>query len=409
MLTKDQQEARDQLSDFILDASANEIILTGSPGTGKSYLLQDLKNILQEIKAINELGFNIPYHKIIQTATTNKASRIVNGVTIHRILGVVPEKSHRDGKTRLVKKCSNYYNATIFFIDECSMIDGELYSFIKSELLENKCNKIIYVGDKNQLPPVNDDFSIFEQDIPTVELTELLRFKHQDLKDLIENCRSNIGTANFRDFILNIPESENIKIVSDAEVPEILANMTADDKALAYTRAEVANINSYIRKLRGLAPTLTEGDHVVCKSALPATNTTRKTFVEETKIIDSVRRMDSSGFCYVTFTDCSGLYKTFTNPKMYELYTKDLYKKCAYKKDFTEYAIFTESVLHLCYSQATTIHSAQGSTYSTVFINIEDMLQPKLRLDNLTLSKLFYVAVSRAQQKVYLYYGNSKR
>ena len=57
MLTEQQQKAREQLANFILDPHQKEIILTGSPGTGKSYLLQDLTGILKEIDALNKMGF----------------------------------------------------------------------------------------------------------------------------------------------------------------------------------------------------------------------------------------------------------------------------------------------------------------------------------------------------------------
>ena len=98
MLTEQQQKAREQLANFILDPHQKEIILTGSPGTGKSYLLQDLTGILKEIDALNRMGFEIPYKKIVNTATTNKASRLINGKTIHSILMIKPQKDTSTGK-----------------------------------------------------------------------------------------------------------------------------------------------------------------------------------------------------------------------------------------------------------------------------------------------------------------------
>ena len=74
MLTQEQMIAKEALENFILDPETQEIILTGSPGTGKSYLLKELTNVLKDIKSINTLGFEIPYNKIVHTATTNKAS-----------------------------------------------------------------------------------------------------------------------------------------------------------------------------------------------------------------------------------------------------------------------------------------------------------------------------------------------
>lgn len=410
MLTQEQMIAKEALENFILDPETQEIILTGSPGTGKSYLLKELTNVLKDIKSINTLGFEIPYNKIVHTATTNKASLVIGGNTIHKLLSLVPEKDTRTGETALVQKGYPYYNGNIFFIDECSMINSELYSFIQKDLLNGKENKIIYVGDKNQLPPVKDEnFSVFNLGLQEVELTQLLRFKSQDLKHLIEECRDYVGSPDIKDFILNIKESEHIHIVKDNEVASVLYGFGPNDRALAYTIKSVDSINSYIRKLKNLPVSLQEGDYVVCKSALPATSYRRKTYVEEVKQIAHIKQSPDQGFCEVIFTDCSGAYKTFKDPASYDVFVKALFKKCAQKKNYKEYAQFTENVLQLRYYEASTVHSAQGSTFKRVFINVNNFLnQPnsgKYGLDLITLSKLFYVAVSRAQEEVYLYYG----
>ena len=408
MLTEQQQKAREQLANFILDPHQKEIILTGSPGTGKSYLLQDLTGILKEIDALNRMGFEIPYKKIVNTATTNKASRLINGKTIHSILMIKPQKDTSTGKDVLRRQGIPNISGNIFFIDECSMIGDDLYEFIQSDILEKK-NKIIYVGDKNQLPPVNSTFNIFNTDIPQVELTELIRFNHEDVKQLIMDCRDHIDCPTIDNFIMNIQPSENIQIVHDEDIADVFLSMEENDRILGHTNKCVDLMNGALRSLKNQPNYIQEGDLVVCKSALPSTPMNRKTYVEEIKTISTIQNAPESGMCYVTFTDASGRYKTFYNPDQYEPVVKELYKKCAKKHDFYEYACFCENVLKLRFCQSATIYSAQGSTYDKVFINIEDLYTTtkygKPIVDPALRSRLFYVAASRAKEKIYLYYG----
>jgi len=71
----------------------------------------------------------------------------------------------------------------------------------------------------------------------------------------------------------------------------------------------------------------------------------------------------------------------------------------ARSKAWRVYLTLKESVICVDFPYAMTIHKSQGSTYTEVFLDAEDLAQ--CRAKNFTLYlKLFYVAMSRARKTV---------
>lgn len=128
------------------------IFITGSAGTGKSYVL---KYITEYLKNTNK--------KYAITALTGCAAILINGQTIHSYLclGINNNNAlyiYNKYKNALNK--INYLNTII--IDEISMMDNELLEKINELLCLIKKNnrpfggiQIIFVGDFCQLPPIN--------------------------------------------------------------------------------------------------------------------------------------------------------------------------------------------------------------------------------------------------------------
>ena len=200
--TPSQQRAFDVLDEFCKsevskDKNKNEIILTGSPGYGKSFLIKELKN---------------KFSNIVICATTNKAANLINGVTIYSFLGLTLKDDYTQGKSVINYDNAQYVHDEIVVVDECSMINKELFYAMHTYM--QQC-KIIYVGDYYQLPPVNnDDFSIFSLGIKMLELTEPCRTDKEDILKLINTLKSGIDNQSvYRDFT----QSDNIKII-DTEV-----------------------------------------------------------------------------------------------------------------------------------------------------------------------------------------------
>ena len=135
-------------------------LLTGPAGSGKTTLIVD---------CLKDLKKNIAF-----SATTNKAVSVlqllsplknknVNYVTIHKLLNIKrlidedgqAQFSYMDLGSNKFKQIG-YYDIVV--IDECSMINRTLANYLDN-IINTIKTKIIFVGDINQLPPINENKS----------------------------------------------------------------------------------------------------------------------------------------------------------------------------------------------------------------------------------------------------------
>lgn len=140
------------------------MVLCGAAGTGKTSITAAL------IGYLNELGK--PY-KI--SAPTGRAARILGRKaktttsTIHSMI-YAPKADNETGKVTFKLKLGHNSNPTIYIIDEASMIPKEvdnnqnlfqvekglIYDLIAYIKKANVNNKIIFLGDRYQLPPIDE-------------------------------------------------------------------------------------------------------------------------------------------------------------------------------------------------------------------------------------------------------------
>ncbi len=174
-INKDQQSAVGQINDF-LKSNKNIFILQGYAGTGKTTLIKGIAKYLEEKKQV----FNI-------MAPTGRAAKVLRdktgfGRTIHSSIYKLEDlKSINSESEELADHSVRYFfpidleskDQRVLIVDEASMISSresknELFDFGTNFLLNdllthtfttNKNNKIIFVGDPAQLPPVGDNQS----------------------------------------------------------------------------------------------------------------------------------------------------------------------------------------------------------------------------------------------------------
>ena len=128
------------------------LTIIGEGGTGKSYLINAIRNLLREKCAV--------------TATTGKAAFNINGVTVHSLLKLpVGSRGNKDltGQS-LIRLQESLSGIDYIIIDEYSMLGQVMFGWIDrrckqasachDKLLGNK--SLILCGDPAQLPPVAD-------------------------------------------------------------------------------------------------------------------------------------------------------------------------------------------------------------------------------------------------------------
>ena len=139
-LTKEQKDA------VIGCLTGGLAVITGLPGTGKTYSLNAIINILEELKLSYALA-----------APTGKAAKRIRELTgkdaktIHRLLGFKWSKDIQ--KLYFEKDKNNPLTEDFIIIDEASMVDILLMDNLLKAI--NKKTSLILVGDCNQLPSIS--------------------------------------------------------------------------------------------------------------------------------------------------------------------------------------------------------------------------------------------------------------
>lgn len=151
-----QKRAYDIVNRHVQDTSEEKdplcLIIIGVAGTGKSYLINGLRNLLQSKCAV--------------TATTGKASYNIKGVTIHSLLKLpVGPRGNKDltGQS-LCRLQESFDGIDYILIDEYSMLGQTTFGWIDKRCKQatgyhNKVlggKSLILIGDPGQLPPVAD-------------------------------------------------------------------------------------------------------------------------------------------------------------------------------------------------------------------------------------------------------------
>ena len=163
--TKEQEIVLKAMESFVQQENQDDfLILCGAAGTGKTSLTSALVGYLNHLGTAYRIA-----------APTGRAARIVSkkskssATTIHSLI-YLTKTNENTGVTSFILKENRNTNITIFIIDEASMIpkdksaNDELFETTKGLLFDlvefikkgNVQNKIIFLGDRYQLPPINE-------------------------------------------------------------------------------------------------------------------------------------------------------------------------------------------------------------------------------------------------------------
>ena len=142
-------------SHFHVTSSEGEplcLIINGAAGTGKSYLINAIRNLLQS--------------KCVVTATTGEAAYNIRGVTVHSLLKLpIGSRGNKDltGQT-LYSLQESVSNIGYIIIDGYSMLAQVTFGWIDKRCKQATSyndkvfggKSLILTGDPGQLPPVAD-------------------------------------------------------------------------------------------------------------------------------------------------------------------------------------------------------------------------------------------------------------
>ncbi len=156
-LNEEQKEA-------IIQALTHSVsLISGGPGTGKSYL-------------IKQLAASFP-GRVLVAAPTGKAAAHLQCRTLHALLGIGSEPWNQEASVLF---------ADLIIVDECSMIDVRLFTQLLASVQAG--TRLVLIGDKDQLPPVEAGslFADLEQVVPCTYLKKCMRSDRAEILDLAQ-------------------------------------------------------------------------------------------------------------------------------------------------------------------------------------------------------------------------------
>lgn len=433
-LNADQQKAVQAISAFIVGPE-KEFFMTGGPGVGKTFTTRELAEILPVIldnynKSMNKRDI---VKEIFLTSTTNKAAAVLAGetnlmaTTIHSFLGVIPKQDFKTGRTTLSKTNKwQVHSNKVIIVDEASMIDKNLHILIH-EATDDSC-KIIYIGDKNQLPPVMEKLSpaVMLANNPNLHYEIRTPVRNADspaLMDLCNRLRMDILNEVPKDSLTHWRQSPGEIIhVDGPELQNLIDTMygpngpikesdeTLACRILAYTNNTVIGYNQYIRGLRGLPEHPTPGEFLICNTHHQLSRTASFQVEEEIQIHavekPEVVKVDEYGneleVYRLDVSSAMGGRHIVQAPAHRGEFLALLahYKK---HKDWRVFYKVQEKFIDLRNREAATVYKAQGSTYDAVIMIMDDIFSSR---DINQLRRMLYVGASRAKRTVYVYDKN---
>lgn len=432
--------------DFIEDKEAWDMFITGYAGTGKTTQLKWLvkycidKEIPHLICAHTHKACGVLRSKL-------PTSTIVN--TLHKYLKKRPTLNEHATKAKHVtvsKQQSIPEIIGVIFIDEYSMIsdaDKCDIAVIQDPTYEGLPTlKVVYIGDPYQLPPIGEPVAIIPNGKYQGRLNRVYRQSNDNpLKNTIEALLYNLDGD-----VCPLPESWAFQRGKDI-IKEFLADNNKDKIILAYTNKAVQELNAKIEyEDSETNPGIVIWDNVYCPQnrknykVLELFERAKIDYIEtirnedlrlgsKFKTLEHLLTMPDIEFALLEDDDNNVDVKAFIyghyNYKIYlEQFKKDAAasnKKIedimkvpakawstsnkrhplarARAKAWRDFLTFSDCVICLDFPHAITVHKSQGSTYDTVYLDMED-LSLCIKMDYKMYLRLAYVAISRASNKV---------
>ncbi|MGI4816534.1 MAG: exodeoxyribonuclease V subunit alpha [Janthinobacterium lividum] len=414
----------------IQTALLNKIcFIIGGPGTGKTSILAYLvlvliKNTKKKIniqlsastgKAAAKLTQSIYYILNKKNMNNNeKLSYPKIGVTLHSLFNI--QKKNNQCNNRYTKSCKKI---DVLIIDECSMIDLNMMDIIVTNI--KKKTKIIFVGDVNQLSPIENGSVLkeicnteYQKSCKNIQFNQLDNINHQIQKKkyisiLKKKYRfiKNSGLNN----LINLLEKKKYYNISDfykKKYPDIICkSLQTQSKYFNMLKKIKKYYKKYIKFLK--------------KKSDP-----KKIIQEFNKyqILCSVKKGIYGTKKINQYLDQCFFYEKEKNPRKKNFFYHG--KPLLIKKNNTSlklmngdigiclfinnkinvYFILPNQKIHIVdpyilfdYDTAwcITIHKSQGSEYSSVQVIIPNNLYSILS------KELFYTAITRAKKKITIY------
>ena len=226
------------------DTDPLRLMITEQGGSGKSFLINGLRQLLGE-QCIVSSYFGIAAYNI-------------NGVTLHSLLNMpIRGKNSCDLKGRALTDLQiKFKDVKYLIIDEFSVIGQRMLGWIDRRLREASSLKttvfggfsVIFVGDFAQLPPVSDKPMYFSQPSGTISLMGFVAYMKIDkVVKLVQNQRvSSQSEVKFCELLLRLRNGASI--IEDWQLLCTRNLHHSDSKEFNYSAIRMAYTNEIVAK-----------------------------------------------------------------------------------------------------------------------------------------------------------------
>ena len=402
-LSTDQHSALKEVMNFLIDPVEKEMALSGPSGSGKTTLVQHIiKEAKKQAPLLKLITGNNDELKVVLTSSTNKAAKVLMDATkykagtIHKLLGLRVYNDFSNGKTRLHKtKDTQVYANTLIILDEGSMISLELLKIIREQTLN--C-KILFVGDANQLAPVFETTAPVFSNVPKqVHLTTIQRQAAGN--PIIQFGHAFVDYLNGKPFPDIVSMGTEIQWMTGQDFQDAIdvefKSMTKDNdvRALAWTNKRVHQLNSYIRHTTGHNQDYVVNERVLTNQPVMSGNHTILNTDDIAQItgISTSTQFDINGW-NITLNGQVTVFQAFNQHEV-----TAAMKVAKKAKDWPTYFALKEDFADLRPIFACTVAKSQGSTYKTVFLDLDDIGKCRQNTD---IARMMYVASTRPSEKL---------
>jgi tRNA A37 threonylcarbamoyladenosine biosynthesis protein TsaE len=260
-LSADQEAARVAVLGA-LRAGAREVVLSGPAGSGKTTLTRQLiQDVGRELRAQVKLMAPTGKAALRLSELSGRKARTIHSVLYQRC------DEDKEGDLHFADPKAIADNGTIVICDEASMVGQDLHRDVLATLPPR--STVIWVGDREQLPPVNDTWGP-DFDNPTACLTQV----HRQAADsqIIQVATAIRQGLDWRAVgVSPLPEGASGSYRHASGNVGKAAAWLADRRAkgmdatiLTYANRVRVACNRAVREARGLSGLVQPGDVLVC-------------------------------------------------------------------------------------------------------------------------------------------------
>lgn len=440
-LTEEQREAALRLGAFVADPRSERCFaLRGYAGTGKTTLVGALVRVLRKAE--------IP---VVLLAPTGRAAKVFSlhaGGQAHTIHRVIYRQETFKGEDTPFQLGFNKLKRAVFIVDEASMIasgtgqmgeslfgSGEVLDDLIRYVYEGEGNRLLFVGDTAQLPPVGEDESPALQRetleaygllVSGMQLTQVIRQEEQSavltnatrLREMITQA-AGLPEITWGPEVRNLPGNELIEALYTAY------HDYGTDGTVVITRSnKQANIYN-----NGIRARIFDRDDILCRGDLVMAvknnyHWLKDGFIANGDVAEVValrNEHEQYGFRFADATlsfpdyddkelDCRVLLSTLqsespslTREEQHQLYERvmedyaHLPSRKERLKSLREDPYY--NALQIKYAYAVTCHKAQGGQWPRVFVDQGYVTEEMMDVSYL---RWLYTAFTRTTDRLYL-------